>query len=83
MTSQTAVRELVALGSRVLASQGQDDFIWGHASVRNGEGRGAWIKAAEWGLSEVTSERVHLVTPPGPWSPAAARGTGSTPSTPR
>lgn len=52
-------RELVATASRVLAAQGHDDLIWGHASVR--DGRGVWIKSAEWSLGEVTPERVHLV----------------------
>lgn len=54
-----AVRILVATASRVLADQGQDDLIWGHASVR--DERGVWIKSAEWGLGEVTAARVHLV----------------------
>lgn len=53
------VRELVATASRVLAAQGQDDLIWGHASAR--DDRGCWIKSAEWGLGEVTPERVQLV----------------------
>ncbi|SFO51212.1 L-fuculose-phosphate aldolase [Pseudonocardia ammonioxydans] len=53
------VREQVSLASRILASQGHDDLIWGHASVR--DQRGCWIKSAEWGLGEVTPERVHLV----------------------
>lgn len=57
----TDVREQVGLASRVLAAQGHDDLIWGHASVRDPDGRGVWIKAAEWGLGEVTPERVHLV----------------------
>lgn len=52
-------RDLVASASRVLAAQGHDDLIWGHASVR--DERGVWIKSAEWGLGEVTAERVHLV----------------------
>jgi L-fuculose-phosphate aldolase len=57
----TDVRRLVATASRVLAAAGQGDLIWGHASVRDPEGRGAWIKAAGWGLEEVTEDRVHLV----------------------
>lgn len=52
-------RDLVASASRVLAAQGHDDLIWGHASVR--DERGVWIKSAEWGLGEVTADRVHLV----------------------
>jgi L-ribulose-5-phosphate 4-epimerase len=59
------MQELVSLASRVLASQGHDDLIWGHASVRDPDGRGVWIKAAEWSLGEVTADRVHLVTAAG------------------
>jgi ribulose-5-phosphate 4-epimerase/fuculose-1-phosphate aldolase len=55
------LRELVATASRVLADQGQDDLIWGHASVRDPDGRGAWLKQAGWGLGEIIPERVHLV----------------------
>jgi ribulose-5-phosphate 4-epimerase/fuculose-1-phosphate aldolase len=54
-------RELVAVSSRILAAAGHGDLIWGHASVRDPDGRGVWIKSAEWGLDEVTPERVHLV----------------------
>lgn len=57
----TSNRELVATASRVLASQEHDDLIWGHASARDTDDRGVWIKAAEWSLAEVTSDRVHLV----------------------
>jgi L-fuculose-phosphate aldolase len=52
-------RDLVATASRVLAAQGHDDLIWGHASVR--AEHGVWIKSAEWSLAEVTPDRVHLV----------------------
>lgn len=55
------IREQVALASRVLARQGHDDLIWGHASLRDPDGRGVWIKSAEWGLGEVRPDRVHLV----------------------
>lgn len=58
-----SARQLVATASRVLAAQGHDDLIWGHASVR--DDRGCWIKSAEWGLGEVTEDRVHLVDPSG------------------
>jgi L-fuculose-phosphate aldolase len=56
-----AVRELVATASRILAGAGQDDLIWGHASVRDPEGRGLWLKSAEWSLAEITADRVQLV----------------------
>jgi ribulose-5-phosphate 4-epimerase/fuculose-1-phosphate aldolase len=55
------IRELVATSSRILAAAGHADLIWGHASVRDPDGKGVWIKSAEWGLDEVTPERVHLV----------------------
>ncbi|ASR35697.1 ribulose phosphate epimerase [Prauserella marina] len=55
------VRETVATSSRVLAASGHGDLIWGHVSARDPGGRGVWLKAAEWGLDEVTPERVHLV----------------------
>ncbi|MBL5972562.1 MAG: class II aldolase/adducin family protein [Candidatus Leucobacter sulfamidivorax] len=55
------IRELVATASRVLAANDQDDFIWGHTSIRDPEGRGVWIKHAEWSLAEITPARVHLV----------------------
>jgi ribulose-5-phosphate 4-epimerase/fuculose-1-phosphate aldolase len=59
------IRELVSLSSRVLAAAGHGDLIWGHTSCRDPEGRGVWIKSAEWGLEEVTADRVHLVDPEG------------------
>jgi len=57
-----SLREKVALASRILAAHGHDDLIWGHASCRDPDGRGAWLKSATWGLAEVTAERVHLVS---------------------
>jgi L-ribulose-5-phosphate 4-epimerase len=59
------IRDLVATSSRILAAAGQDDLIWGHASARDPEGKGVWIKSAEWGLDEITPDRVHLVDPEG------------------
>ncbi|MHB9849038.1 class II aldolase/adducin family protein [Streptomyces krungchingensis] len=55
------LRALVATASRILAADGQGDLVWGHASARDPQDRGVWIKAAGWGLEEVTPERVHLV----------------------
>ncbi|PXY25200.1 ribulose phosphate epimerase [Prauserella coralliicola] len=55
------VREIVATSSRVLAAAGHGDLIWGHVSARDPGGEGVWLKSAEWGLDEVTPERVHLV----------------------
>lgn len=64
-TMNSGVRELVATSSRILAATGQGDLIWGHSSARDPEGRGVWLKSAEWGLEEITADRVHLVTPAG------------------
>ena len=58
-------RELVATASRILANSGHNDLVWGHASARDEQGRGTWLKAAGWGLEEITPERVHLVTADG------------------
>jgi L-fuculose-phosphate aldolase len=59
------VRDLVATSSRILALTGHADLIWGHSSARDPEGRGVWMKSAEWGLDEVTPDRVHLIDPDG------------------
>jgi ribulose-5-phosphate 4-epimerase/fuculose-1-phosphate aldolase len=40
------LRELVALGCRILGANGHDDYVWGHVSARDPDGRGAWMKAA-------------------------------------
>jgi len=55
----------VVSGSRVLASVGLSDMVWGHASVRDPEGRGAWMKASGFGFEEINEERVVLVSPDG------------------
>lgn len=54
-------RELVSLSSRILAAAGHGDLIWGHVSCRDDQERGVWIKSAEWGMEEVTPDRVQLV----------------------
>lgn len=59
------IRELVALSSRILGNCDQGDLVWGHSSARDPDGRGVWIKAAGWGLEEITPERVQLVSPTG------------------
>lgn len=58
-------RSLVVDASRALAAAGQADMVWGHVSVRDPGGRGAWMKCAGWGLEEVTPARVVLVSPGG------------------
>jgi ribulose-5-phosphate 4-epimerase/fuculose-1-phosphate aldolase len=56
---------LAVQGSRALAAAGQSDMVWGHASVRDPEGRGAWLKSAGWGFEEVDESRIVLVSPDG------------------
>jgi L-fuculose-phosphate aldolase len=55
------LREQVALGCRILAATGHDDFVWGHVSARDPEGRGIWMKASSFGFEEITAEHVILV----------------------
>jgi ribulose-5-phosphate 4-epimerase/fuculose-1-phosphate aldolase len=58
-------RDEVVRASRALAFAGLSDMVWGHASVRDPGGRGAWMKASGWGFEEVEAERVLLVSPSG------------------
>lgn len=54
-------RTEVSLGCQVLAQQGLSDAIWGHASARDPEDRGDWLKRAGIGFDEVGADDVHLV----------------------
>jgi L-fuculose-phosphate aldolase len=56
------LRDRVALGCRILALEDQGDFVWGHVSARDPDGRGVWMKAASWGFEEVGREQVILVS---------------------
>ena len=56
---------LAVQASRALAAAGQGDMVWGHVSIRDPDGRGAWLKAAGWGLEEIDASRVGLVSPDG------------------
>ena len=56
---------LAATGNRALAAAGQSDMVWGHASVRDPEGRGVWMKCSGWGFEEVDEQKIVLVTPEG------------------
>ncbi|MPZ87338.1 MAG: class II aldolase/adducin family protein [Nitriliruptorales bacterium] len=56
------IRELVALGCRVLGAAEQSDLVWGHLSARDPGGRGIWMKASTWGFEEIDAERVLLVS---------------------
>jgi ribulose-5-phosphate 4-epimerase/fuculose-1-phosphate aldolase len=63
---------LAATGNRALAAAGQSDMVWGHASVRDHEGRGVWMKCSGWGFEEIDEEKIVLVSPAG----EVLRGTG-------
>lgn len=55
----------LVIGSRVLATNGHADYIWGHASARDPSGRGAWMKPSGLGFEEVTHTDLLLVGPQG------------------
>lgn len=58
----TQLRELVALGCRILGTNGHDDYVWGHVSARDPDGRGIWMKASTYGFEEITADHVILVS---------------------
>jgi L-fuculose-phosphate aldolase len=66
------LRTDVSLGCRILDAEGHGDLVWGHVSVRDGEGRGIWMKAAALGLEEVGPDQVLLVG----WEGAVLEGEG-------
>lgn len=56
------LREKVALACRILAHEGHNDLIWGHVSVRDPSRPSCyWMKGADVGLDEVTSQDVILL----------------------
>lgn len=65
MTTPVQAAIEAAQANQALAVAGQTDMVWGHASVRDPEGRGIWMKASEWGFEEITVDRLVLVTPDG------------------
>ncbi len=56
------LRDEVALGCRILALEDQGDFVWGHLSARDPDGRGVWMKAATLGFEEIGRNEVILVS---------------------
>ena len=62
---QDAAITLAVDGCRVLAAAGQADMVWGHPSVRDPQGRGAWLKSSGWGFEEIDASRIVLVSPSG------------------
>lgn len=66
------LREQVALGCRILALEDQGDFVWGHVSARDPDGRGIWMKASSLGFDEIGAEQVILVS----WDGEVLEGDG-------
>ena len=81
-TAERLIAE-AAQANRALGASGQSDMVWGHASVRDPEGRGAWMKAAGWSFEEMTPDRIVLVSPPARCWRAAGGGISNTPFIPR
>jgi ribulose-5-phosphate 4-epimerase/fuculose-1-phosphate aldolase len=59
--STTSPESDVVAGCRVLGAQDVGDPVWGHVSLRDADGRGAWIKAGPLAFDEVTTRDVVLV----------------------
>jgi ribulose-5-phosphate 4-epimerase/fuculose-1-phosphate aldolase len=72
---QSAIH-LAVQASRALAAGGQGDMVWGHASIRDPGGRGAWMKSAGWGLEEIDAAKIVLVNPDGAVLGSGAAGGG-------
>ena len=62
----------MALGCRILDTEDQGDFVWGHVSARDPGGRGVWMKAASLGFDEIGAEQVILVS----WEGEVLEGAG-------
>lgn len=55
-----------------LGAAGLGDMVWGHPSVRDGGGRGVWMKASGYGFEEIDADRVVLVS----WAGEVLEGGG-------
>ena len=60
MRRRSASRSRSGAGSSALEDQG--DFVWGHVSARDPDGRGVWMKASTLGFDEIGPEQVILVS---------------------
>jgi ribulose-5-phosphate 4-epimerase/fuculose-1-phosphate aldolase len=77
------VTALIAAGCRALWAAGQADLIWGHCSVRDPGGRGAWMKGSGWASRNWSWTGSSWFRPTATYWTAPAVGTSSTRSTPR
>ncbi|HET9078721.1 MAG TPA: class II aldolase/adducin family protein [Acidimicrobiales bacterium] len=57
----TSLAGEVSQACRILGERGLGDMIWGHASARDPDGRGVWLKGSGLGFDEVTASDVVLV----------------------
>jgi ribulose-5-phosphate 4-epimerase/fuculose-1-phosphate aldolase len=65
MKSENDLLAETAQANRALGAAGQSDMVWGHVSLRDPQGRGAWMKAAGWSFDEIGPDQVALVSPDG------------------
>lgn len=65
MTDTTEIRRQVVHAGRVLEVAGIGEFVWGHVSLRDPEGRGVWMKRSGLGFDELGEDDVLLVSPDG------------------
>ena len=61
----TDVIKTVVEATSALAAAGLSDLVWGHASIRDPDGQGVWMKASGLGFDEVGPSEVVLVDPAG------------------
>jgi L-fuculose-phosphate aldolase len=65
-------RAEIVKACKILYAADQGDMVWGHVSVRAGDGRGVWLKGAGLGIEEVTVEDVILLS----WDGEILEGSG-------
>lgn len=65
MDDQSSPALQVVNANLALAVAGHADMVWGHASLRDPQGRGVWMKASGWAFEEMTERKVVLVSPSG------------------
>lgn len=64
-STQAEAIELAVQACQALTAAGQSDMVWGHASVRDPQGRGVWMKSAGLGFEEIDASKIVLVSPSG------------------
>jgi len=69
--SAISVERVLDVCGALLAAD-QQDMVWGHAGVRDPDGRGVWIKRSGVAFDELTAADVHLVG----WGGSLVEGEG-------